>query len=71
MGDIILEATSDFLYAKPSFIEGLSRIIDLGNTLKEYNESETPDEIATAMDWAMVGQYLRNSLDEYAKTTRK
>jgi len=30
---------TDFLYARPSFAEGVARIMDFGNTLNEYNES--------------------------------
>ncbi|MDQ2686767.1 MAG: hypothetical protein M3Y28_02760 [Armatimonadota bacterium] len=29
------------LYAAPSFLEGLARSIDIGDTLTEYNYSET------------------------------
>jgi uncharacterized protein (DUF3084 family) len=30
------------LFARPSFFEGVSRVIDLGNTMSEYNTSLTP-----------------------------
>ncbi len=32
------------LYARPSFIEGMGRAIDLGATLVEYNTSLTPEQ---------------------------
>ena len=53
---------SDFLFARPSFLEGIARILDFGNTLNEYNYSqseEDADENALWMDWAMVGSDLR------------
>ena len=56
---------SDFLFATPSFLEGLARILDLGGTLNEYNYSESDeeaDEIALWMDWAVVGTDLRNAI---------
>ncbi|MBI4186067.1 MAG: hypothetical protein HY530_00990 [Chloroflexi bacterium] len=70
MDDIILEVASDFLYAKPSFIEGLGRVLDVGGTLNEYNSSPTgeiADKVAMRVDWACVGQYLRSAINEYAK----
>ncbi len=56
---------SDFLYATPSFVEGIARIIDFGNTLNEYNASESEekaDEIALYMDWKIVGTDIRNAM---------
>jgi len=56
---------SDFLYASPSLLEGVARILDFGNTLNEYNSSqseEEADEIALRMDWTMVGADLRNAM---------
>ena len=47
-----------FLGARPSFVEGVSRILDLGNTLNEYNQSVTPaqaDYLALRSDWRMIG----------------
>ncbi len=47
-----------FLYARPSFLEGLARIIDFGNTLQEYNissTSELADERVIRADWSAVG----------------
>ncbi len=55
---------SDFLYAQPSFLEGVARILDIGNTLNQYNTSPTEDmadEAALRMDWIMVGNDIRNA----------
>ena len=59
---------SDYLYAEPSFLEGLSRILDFGNTLNQYNESpsgETADAVALGMDWAVVGNDLNNAMGTF------
>lgn len=64
-----MDFCSDFLYARPSFLEGVARIIDLGNTLGEYNTSETPDEIAISRDWTIVGNDLRTALESEGKTS--
>lgn len=35
---------STFLFARPSFLEGLARAIDLGGELQEYNSTLTPEQ---------------------------
>jgi hypothetical protein len=59
---------SQLLFARPSFAEGVARIIDLGNTLNQYNFSSTPgeaDAIALKSDWMVVGQDLQLAMSEY------
>ncbi len=54
-----------YLFARPSFLEGMSRIVDFGDTLKEYNYSPTgkeADEIALWADWTVVGNDVRTVL---------
>jgi len=61
-----------FLFSKPSFIEGLARNLDLGNTLSEYNKSitgEQADAIAIYNDWAAIGLDILNSADEVSNQT--
>lgn len=56
---------SDFLFARPSFFEGVARVIDLGNTLNEYNSSKTPAEAdarALKADWDCVGKSIRDAM---------
>lgn len=56
------------LFAKPSFIEGMSRVLDLGGTLQEYNSSETEqkaDSEELKNDWYAVGDDLRFSILNY------
>ena len=45
--------------ANPSFLEGVSRILDFGNTLKGYDEAPQgweADYYALYADWSMVGR---------------
>lgn len=70
MGDNIIEPRTDFLYARPSFSEGVARIIDFGNGLNTYNtspSSEIADEIAIGMDWAVVGKDIRVAIKTLIK----
>jgi len=63
-----METHSDFLYASPSFVEGLARIVDLGGTMNEYNASPTgqeADAVAIWMDWAAVGQDMRDVIGAF------
>ena len=49
--------TSTSLFARPSFLEGIARILDFGNTLHEYNRggsSEEADAEAVAVDVASL-----------------
>jgi hypothetical protein len=57
-----------FLYARPSLIEGVARLIDFGGTLQEYNSalsSEQADLLALASDWRVVGDDLRQAMSQY------
>ncbi len=59
---------SDFLFARPSFIEGLARIVDFGGTLNEYNRSKTAEEAdkrALKSDFEVIGRDLREAIDEF------
>lgn len=47
------------LFARPSFLEGMGRLVDVGGTLTEFNQSATPetaDATALASDWRAIGQ---------------
>jgi len=58
------------LFSDPSFLRGMSSLLDIGSTLTIYNESDTPQEAdakALYMDWAAVGDdliYAMNRWDE-------
>ncbi len=57
---------TDFLYARPSFLEGVGRLLDFGGTLNVYNASgstEEADARALAADWAAVGEDMWDAID--------
>jgi hypothetical protein len=56
------------LFAEPSFLEGVARLVDLGATLNVYNESGTPaeaDQQALLSDWMTVGEDIQMSIYAY------
>lgn len=56
------------LFARPSFISGMARVLDLGCTLNEYNQSLSPDSadyLAINSDWYAVGSDIRSALANY------
>ncbi len=60
-----MNALSTFLFAEPSFTEGMARVLDMGGTLNLYNHFPTPaqaDFWAISADWRAVGQDLRQIL---------
>ena len=62
------------LYARPSFIEGAARNIDILNVLREYNESRTAEEAdneAMKSDWYAVGDDLKSSISTYERKNTK
>ena len=55
-----------FLCARPSFLEGVSRLFDFGGTLNGYNSSLTPaqsDYFALLADWQLIGMDIAQVLD--------
>lgn len=60
--------SSYFLFANPSFISGMARVLDLGSTLNEYNYSAYPEKAdyhAVNSDWRIVGSDLRTAMARY------
>ena len=52
---------NDYLFARPSFMGGASRVLDLFGTLQEYNRSVTPeiaDQRAMFSDFRAIGADL-------------
>ena len=61
-------ACTDYLIARPSFLEGVARLADVGGTLNQYNYSsdgEEADAIAIWMDWAVIGQDIYGAIQAY------
>jgi hypothetical protein len=69
------EIRADFLFARPSLIEGTARILDWAGALNEYNTSETDsdaDAKALGADWWLVGQAMWDACDlAYQDTVAK
>ncbi|MBD1995147.1 hypothetical protein H6G00_00705 [Leptolyngbya sp. FACHB-541] len=65
---INLNGLTDFLYARPSFIEGIARLMDFGGTLEVYNTTlprEQVDGLALAADWMAIGGDLETVMKQY------
>ena len=65
---------SSFLFARPSFMEGVARILDFGNTLSQYNGSVNPNEAdarAINSDWKSVGNDIREAEAKFKKDLEK
>jgi len=57
---------TSFLYSQPSFIEGMARVVDFGNTLQKYNgssSSKSADERAIRADWLAVGKDMTEAIE--------
>lgn len=66
--------SSDFLFAQPSFVRGIAKILDIGATSKVYNSSHSGDEAdfkALASDWNITGEDMREALNDYEKQYKK
>lgn len=56
------------LFARPSFVEGIARILDFGGTLQAYNRSRSTrdaDLNALRSDWRAIGSDIQRSMGEY------
>lgn len=54
-------------FSKP-FFSGMARVLDIGATLRFYDESKTPEEadyIALSNDWKEVGNDLMVAIKQY------
>ncbi len=62
-----------YLFARPSFAEGMARVLDLGGNLQVYNEHETTEEAdleALRRDWKAVGKDIKIGIREYEREQR-
>ncbi len=68
------ELQSDYLFARPSLIEGVGRIVDLPNSLNTYNYARNgaeADARAIYQDWKALGHDLRVALEQLRSETRE
>lgn len=64
---------SGYLYANPSFLEGVARLMDISGSLSEYNIARTPEEadmLALWADWQVVGDDLRQATFSYPELNK-
>jgi hypothetical protein len=57
-----------YLYATPSFLEGVARLFDFTGSLNAYNCSDSPNQAdfkAISSDWMVVGGDLRKAIKNY------
>ena len=55
------------IYARPSFLEGMARVLDIGGTLNVYHfgpGGAKSDADATLADWQAIGDDLRAAMDD-------
>ncbi len=58
---------TDILYAQPSFLSGMSRVLDIGGTFDSYNIKQTPqqaDLAALKSDWVTIGNDIKYTINE-------
>ena len=56
---------TDYLFATPSFLSGVARLLDLSGRFDVYNDSDNAalaDARAIYSDWRMVGQDLAGAM---------
>ena len=62
--------TDYFLFANPNFVSGMARVLDLGSTMTEFNQTFYPkvaDYYAIKSDWINVGADIKAALDKYGE----
>lgn len=66
--------STGFLFAQPSFLRGIAKILDLGSTGNIYNSSDSnaqADYRAIMSDWNMTGEDMQGAMDEYKEHYKK
>lgn len=65
---------TNFLFARPSFLEGVGRLVDFGDTLTEFNRSlddEQADYLALVADWSAVGDDIGAVISRYVSESKR
>ncbi|MEI8094508.1 MAG: hypothetical protein WCG80_09865 [Spirochaetales bacterium] len=57
---------SDFLFARPSVLEGIGRNLDLFGTMQMYNASDTPEQADTLAFFADLAALKSDAAAAYA-----
>ena len=56
------------IYTRPGFLEGVARVLDIGDTFNWYPRFRTAaeaDAFALRSDWEAVGQDIRDAIGEF------
>ena len=64
------KSKTDFLFAQPSFLSGVARVVDLGGTFDSYNRSAneaSADLRAICSDWAAIGEDMKKAIESQGK----
>lgn len=67
------KVTNIHLFAMPSFITGIARILDPFGTLNTYNTSSSGEEAdydALRSDWKAVGDDIRYAIRSYKRSLK-
>jgi hypothetical protein len=70
----IMSSYFGFLYARPSALEGVARLLDFGNSLNEYNVSangEEADYLALKLDWEAIKEDIRHTVVEFEEAYKE
>ena len=59
------KSPSEFLFAQPSFVSGMARLLDLGGLFDSYNVSDEADSVALFADWRAVGQDIHDAISDF------
>lgn len=65
---------STFLFALPTWQEGVGRLVDFADKLTRYNSTPAPDDPdarAIAQDWLAVGDELRIAVWQQSVDTQR
>jgi hypothetical protein len=63
--------STDFLFARPSFLSGAARLFDFGGFFDAYNRSRSESEAdgrAMYADWRVVGQDIQHAVIKFVET---
>ncbi len=70
MSENELSPYTSFLFARPTFWEGMGRALDLGGTMTDYNRSpsgEEADDLALRADFIAVAEDLQSGVHQFSQ----
>ena len=65
-----MNSYADILFARGSFLSGISRVLDIGGTQVEFNRSKDSaqaDHAALLMDMRAVGDEMRSVMETFRR----